>query len=63
MSMFVAIIGGLEEIHKCMKFEDMVYGYLGRRTLMEEQEDIERKRKEMLSFIDNKQGYLCNFNS
>ena len=46
-----------------MEVEDIVYGYVGRRTLMEEQEDIERKRKEMLSFIDNKQGYLCNFNS
>ena len=37
-----------------MEVEDMVYGYVGRRTLMEEQEDTERKRKEMLPFIEIK---------
>ena len=37
--------GGLEEIFKYMEFEDMVYVYAGRRTLMKKQEDIERKRK------------------
>ena len=63
MSMSVAIIGGLEEILECMEFEDMIYGYVERKTLMEKQEDIKRKRKEMLPFIEIKQGYLCHFNS
>ena len=61
MSMFVAIIGDLEEILECMEVEDVVYGYVGRRKLMAEHEDIERKRKEILSFIEIKQGYLCHF--
>ena len=39
----------------------MIYSYVERRTLMEELEDIERKRKEVLPFIEIKQGYLCHF--
>ena len=30
------INGDLKEIHECMKVEDLVYGYVGRKTLMEE---------------------------
>ena len=45
------------------EFEEMVYGYVGRRTLMEKQEDIKRKKKEMTPFIEFKQEYLCHFNS
>ena len=44
-----------------MEVEDMVYGYVGRITLMEEQEGIERKRKEMMPFNEIKKGYLCHF--
>ena len=36
--------GGHEEILECMEVKDMVYGYVG-RALMEEQEDIEKEEK------------------
>ena len=46
MSMSIAIIGGLEEISEYMDDEDMVYD-VGRRRLMAEQEDMQRKKRDI----------------